>query len=217
MAGIAAAKGIANAVSDSDNPSEVLYLVACHFLSQLEHLLQTSVVTDYHLTFTSKLSPGSTIGKHIRHLVDHYRLLLEGLKQSNASSSSSSSSSQSPLLVDYDVRTRNQEAETSHAACLESVRILRDRIAQETGEGKSVDPERIVRLKATTPVQVEVGTTFARELWFASFHAVHHFALLRVIATGELGLDVAKDFGVAPSTLVHRQEDKEESKGLSKL
>jgi hypothetical protein len=62
-----------------------------------------------------------------------------------------------------------------------------------------------VRLTAITPEKVEVESTWGREIWFASFHAVHHFALIRVIL-GELGLKVGDDFGVAPSTLVHRHE-----------
>ncbi|GAA5886818.1 hypothetical protein JCM5296_006411 [Sporobolomyces johnsonii] len=199
----AASQALVDAVGSATNPSEQLYLVAMHYLSQVIDLLRTTVTTDEQLQHTSKLSSGSTIGKHLRHLHDHYRLLLDSLSSAAAAPAASSSE----LRVNYDVRQRNGSAESSHAAALESFVTLRARIESETDQGRAVEPERPVRLEAVTPVVVEVGTTWARELWFASFHAVHHFALVRVIAVGELGLDVPPDFGVAPSTLVHRSQE----------
>lgn len=53
-------------------------------------------------------------------------------------------------------------------------------------------------LKLTVPLQ----------LWFVALHAIHHFSLLRVIASGELGLKLSDDFGVAPSTLAFREAAK---------
>ncbi|GAA5908346.1 hypothetical protein JCM8208_000383 [Rhodotorula glutinis] len=204
MAALASAEALSSAASGAQNPTEVLYLVALHFIDSFLSLLSTSVTTDDHITHTSKLSSGSTIGKHARHLADHYRLLLDGTSRAAAASSSS------PIEFSYDVRSRNLAAETSHAACVESFEQLRAQLAVVTREGHGVDPEHAVRLHATTPFEVEVGSSFARELWFASFHAVHHFALIRVIAT-EQGIEVPPEFGVAPSTLVHRKESDESS------
>ncbi|GAA5962144.1 hypothetical protein JCM21900_006981 [Sporobolomyces salmonicolor] len=199
----AASQALVDAVGSATNPSEQLYLVAIHYLSQVIELLRTTVTTDEQLQHPSKLSSGSTIGKHLRHLHDHYRLLLDSLSSAAAAAAPSSAA----LRVNYDVRQRDGSAESSHAAALESFEALRARLERETDQGRAVDPARPVRLEAVTPVVVEVGTTWARELWFASFHAVHHFALVRVIAVGELGLDVPPDFGVAPSTLVHRAQE----------
>ncbi|KAG0664459.1 hypothetical protein C6P46_001504 [Rhodotorula mucilaginosa] len=202
--GLDTSRSIERTASDPSNTSEVLYHVACHFLDQLESFLRHCVTTDEQLSHVSQLSPGSTVGKHIRHLVDHYRLLLDGLVQAGAAAGASSSDDLNvddgrliveqaaplaPLRVNYDIRLRNGDVESDHAACLDSLRQLKARLSRETGRGRAVDPERAVRLTATTPVEVQVSTTFARELWFASFHAVHHFALIRVIAAGELGVD----------------------------
>ncbi|GAA6008253.1 uncharacterized protein JCM10292_004106 [Rhodotorula paludigena] len=216
MAGLEQAHAISNAVGNAQNPTEVLYIVALHFVDQFLDFLETAVTTDELLSRQSQLSPGSTVGKHARHLLDHYRLLLQGVSDADSPASAASSVATAfpsstrappPIHVNYDLRTRNLAAETSHSACVESFEQLRAQLRHVTAQGRGVDAERVVRLHATTPVQVEVGSTFARELWFASFHAVHHFALIRVIATGELGVTVPKDFGVAPATLVHRQEE----------
>lgn len=177
--GLETSKSIETTADDPRNPSEVLYHVACHFLDQLEDFLQRTVTTDAQLSQVSKLSPGSTVGKHIRHLTDHYRLLLEGLSESGASAATKDEDAARlagaaplpPIHVNYDVRLRNGPVETSHQACLDSVVQLKERLARETGEGHEIDPERRVRLTATTPVEVQVSTSFARELWFASFHA----------------------------------------------
>ncbi|GAA5864020.1 hypothetical protein JCM8547_005310 [Rhodosporidiobolus lusitaniae] len=197
---------IAESIGAADAPLEVLYLVALHFIDQASALLKT--VNEEQLTATSRLSPGSSIGKHLRHIVDHYTPLLDALEASSLPSSPSTSPTSHPTLrVNYDRRTRNGAAETSLTAARAQFETLRMRLARCTGEGKGVDPERAVRLEAVTPVKVEVGTTVARELWFSSFHAVHHFALIRVIACGELDLTVPDDFGVAPATLKHRESE----------
>jgi hypothetical protein len=46
------------------------------------------------------------------------------------------------------------------------------------------------------------------QLWFVALHAIHHFSLLKVIATGELGMELSPTFGVAPSTLAFREVSK---------
>ncbi|GAA5924225.1 uncharacterized protein JCM15063_005577 [Sporobolomyces koalae] len=177
------------------DPAEQLYHTAQHYIGQVIQLLEKTVTQDAHLQHTSTRNAGSTIGKHLRHLHDHYRLLLEGIPSTNSE----------PLDVNYDVRSRNGDAENHHDACVKTFRDLSERLRQDTGAGKAIPSDRKVRLTAITPEKVVVESTFGRELWFASFHAVHHFALIKVLID-ELNLEVADDFGVAPSTLVHRHE-----------
>ncbi|SCV72823.1 BQ2448_4360 [Microbotryum intermedium] len=208
--------GVASSSSGSSSSSstattddcESLYLVAQSLLSQVVTLLEEVIVSDQQLTTVSEYVPGSTIGKHLRHLHDHYRLLLDSLlmpSRHDASESSSCSSSPSPIELSYDVRTRNISSETSHKAALEAFIHLQHRLETETRSGTAIDPDRTIRLEAVTPSKVRVGSSWARELWFVSLHATHHLALVRVVAT-ELGLTVRDEFGVAPSTLVARTQ-----------
>lgn len=61
-----------------------------------------------------------------------------------------------------------------------------------------------ITLHAVTPFPAVMQTTFARELWFTSLHAIHHWSMVRVIAA-EQGLEADPSFGVAPSTIQFRQ------------
>ena len=114
----------------------------------------TAVTTDEQLTHASTLIPGSTIGKHLRHTHDHFRLLLDALRTSSPAT---------PLLLSYDTRSRNVASETSHAAALESFRNLRRRLEHETSEG-AVESTRRVLLEAVTPERVGLESSWAREV-----------------------------------------------------
>ena len=46
------------------------------------------------------------------------------------------------------------------------------------------------------------GSTFGRELVYAIAHAIHHYALISIMA-GLMGAKLPKHFGVAPSTVAH--------------
>lgn len=179
--------------------AEHLYHTAQHYIQQVLQLLETTVTKDEQLQHTSTRSAGSTLGKHLRHLHDHYRLLLDALP------AEPNPSSLEPLHVNYDVRSRNGDAENHHAACVESFRHLKRRFERETNRGRGIRSDRKVFLTALVPEKIEVESTYARELWLVSFHAVHHLAIIKTIL-GELNLSASEDFGVAPSTLVHRKE-----------
>ncbi|CAL1696431.1 unnamed protein product [Somion occarium] len=84
--------------------------------------------------------------------------------------------------------------------------------AKEALEGIVAQLEKVVpsaslnetlTLHAVTPYPQIVQTTFGRELWFGSLHAIHHWSMIRVIA-GELGITLEDSFGFAPSTLVYQ-------------
>jgi hypothetical protein len=127
------------------------------------------------------------IGPHLRHNVDHYRSLLDGLPTGR---------------VDYDARERDPRLETDRVYA----------IAQTEDLIRQLD--RLVALDADTPVAVKmdcgeeieqwVQSTLGRELEFLLSHAVHHYALVAFIVRLQ-GLDPPADFGVAPSTLRYQQ------------
>lgn len=48
-------------------------------------------------------------------------------------------------------------------------------------------------------------TNFKRELWFVTHHAIHHAALIKIIAS-QFNYDLPTSFGMAPSTILYNDE-----------
>jgi hypothetical protein len=128
-------------------------------------------------------------GPHFRHVLEHYSCFLAGLPARR---------------IDYDGRAREAAIETRRAAAL-------GRIRQLVG---GLMPLAAADLEAGAEVRLECGlgaereqwsrSTVRRELQFLLSHTIHHYALIGLLLE-RLGVDVGPDFGVAPSTLKHRQ------------
>jgi uncharacterized damage-inducible protein DinB len=135
-------------------------------------------------------APGvSPIGAHFRHVLDHYRALVDGLAGGR---------------IDYEARHRRGPIERERALALAEVLRLRealDRVA-ETPE----DRELLVNLQSVADPDAGPDwsrSTAKRELQFLVSHTVHHFALIRPLLS-QAGVDPGQTFGVAPSTVSAR-------------
>jgi hypothetical protein len=51
-----------------------------------------------------------------------------------------------------------------------------------------------------------VRSNLAREVMFCVGHAIHHYAILRILCAG-VGVKLPYEFGIAPSTLKHRETE----------
>ncbi|HZL99470.1 MAG TPA: DinB family protein [Planctomycetota bacterium] len=138
----------------------------------------------------------ASIGAHVRHVLDHYRQFLAGL----------------PLgEIDYDARARDTEVERSvEAASAEARRLIAELSALQTGAGTAASgragpdwaarPLRVRQQGDEVPGRFDGCESHAlRELLFLASHAVHHQALIAVLARAQ-GLAVPERFGLAPST-----------------
>lgn len=130
---------------------------------------------------------GGTIGKHVRHVLDHFRAAIE---QGTAG-----------RVIDYDHRERNVPMETDRAAALAAIDTLGERLGT-LRESDLVLPVRVRVMLTADGAEVELGSTLGRELAFAAHHAVHHHAMLKAMAS-EFGVHAPPEFGKAPSTLRH--------------
>lgn len=131
----------------------------------------------------------SSVGGHVRHVVDIYRAVA-CVEIGDGSAAA---------CIDYDVRRRGCACETSRATAEEELAAI-------LGWLKSLDEdalEHIVAVKTEVALAaVETATvpsTLARELVFASSHAVHHLAIMSMIGRIQ-GVDVPTSVGVAPAT-----------------
>ncbi len=143
------------------------------------------VLSEATYTTESRTLAGGTIGKHLRHVLDHYQAVLSGVG--------------SDCSVDYDERERNVPMETDRGAAIEGI----DRVLAGLDGVRACDPGLPLRLRvmvAADGTSLELSSTLGRELAFATHHAVHHQAMIAAIAR-ELGSPVDVRFGRAPSTL----------------
>lgn len=131
---------------------------------------------------TSTLSPGGSVGNHLRHCIDFYRCFLDGLAVGR---------------VDYSRRRRDPAVEQDLTAATAAVRA----ITAELAELREGDRDRPIEVREDEPYG---RSTVARELQFLSSHTVHHMALIAVLLRAA-GFDPGPEFGVAPSTLRHRR------------
>ncbi len=128
----------------------------------------------------------SGIGPHVRHCLDIYARLLDGLPGGR---------------VDYDARERDPAVETDRRAALARLAGIAARLAAlPVGAASPPDAPLAVRLDGH-----EATSRLRRELMALHGHTVHHFALIAVLLRA-LGATPPTGFGVAPSTLRFWQE-----------
>jgi hypothetical protein len=150
-------------------------------------------VTPESYTADSEAMSGGTIGKHIRHTLDHFRAAVDGFDAGRP--------------IDYDHRSRGVPVESCVNTAAEEARALGARITSlSTDELRS--PVSIRVMLAADGSEAALPSSLARELAFATHHAVHHCAMMKAISN-EHGCGCPDDFGMAPSTLNFEQSDQE--------
>ncbi|KAG0072966.1 hypothetical protein BGZ89_001125 [Linnemannia elongata] len=158
-------------------------------------------------TKPSVLACQGTIGKHVRHLHDHYRLLLATFPPVQVPMESDIDYAIEELeslqfrlerhvaSINLDSSQKQQHGTTATTATTSGQDIpMPNDLLQPVTLSATIDP---------TKGPVTFQSTFGRELWFCSLHAVHHFAMIKVICA-EFGMPLTEGFGVAPSTLKSR-------------
>lgn len=159
---------------------------AISILEQGELLL--SAVSPQSYTERLPIAFNASIGGHYRHCLDHFTSLFRGDDQPE---------------IDYDRRDRDRRVETEPDFALHLTRSMRKELQDLTSEDLRL-PVRVRCAvsyeKGPSPV---TSSTRGRELSYAIAHAIHHYALISIIARLlEVALPIT--FGVAPSTLAHQ-------------
>ena len=128
----------------------------------------------------------STVGGHVRHVIEHYQAVLTARESGE---------------LNYEKRARDLRIETEGGHAIEALgRIERDLVSLSASGAADV----MLRLAAETTEGGLLVTSLARELEFLVSHTVHHYALVAVLAHAH-GVIMPTDFGMAPSTLKYRQ------------
>ena len=167
---------------------------------------------------------GATIGQHFRHSMDHMELaaLVASARCNEALSMESGTYARAdPADIHYDLRVRGgtleKDMEESRKRIVSVVDIL-DEISNAVsppdpsqGEGEDIAKHIIhspvhaqFYLTADEGEESKLPSTVGRELGFVAHHAIHHMAMVKVIALQSAGLteeDLPDAFGRAPSTI----------------
>lgn len=145
---------------------------------------------------------GASIGQHYRHSMDHVELA--ALVASSAGNADSTPAGQ----LHYDLRVRGgtleKDLELSRKRLVDVVDVFRSLLAE--GESVMASPvDAYFNLSADSGAEIGLPSTVGRELGFAAHHAIHHMAMVKLIAVQTLGLkdsELPHGFGRAPSTLL---------------
>lgn len=168
--------------------TETLVQLNIEFLRQGRGLLEQ--LDDETYTACDPPVYNSGIGEHMRHILEHYEMFVDGLASG---------------FVDYDARKRDPSVSSSCAAASQRL----DAIIGVLSTVDPVDTDIEVKLAASKfedRDDPKSDSTVKRELQYLQAHTIHHFALIAMILRLR-SVDVPADFGVAPSTLQYRMSE----------
>jgi uncharacterized damage-inducible protein DinB len=139
-----------------------------------------------------------TVGKHVRHIIDHYDALQVGIEAS--------------VVIDYEQRLRDPALEDwPGLACrrLDAIQKTLSQISESHPWG------RTQLTYDTGHDRLHLESSLGRELTFLTSHTIHHMAIIGLLAE-QMGLPLPESFGVHPSTLRHWQRLPAEQVPLSR-
>ena len=140
----------------------------------------------------------SSIGQHFRHSMDHIEHATRTALDLEL------------RVLHYDIRERGRAEEQDMDLAKERIeRILMTLEKLSTNSEHHIPivdryVEASFMLSNDSETECPIPSTLARELGFVAHHAIHHMAMVRIIATTSGGLsekDIPVDFGRAPSTV----------------
>jgi|SRR5580765_1825838 len=136
-------------------------------------------------------TPSASLGTHYRHVLDHFLCLAEGIRTGQ---------------VNYDQRRRSPQLENS-VTC---ARLVTEGLIDELGglSCETLQQECAVTYSVAYGEKEDeaVHSNLAREVMFCVGHAIHHYAILRLLCVG-VGVKLPYEFGMAPSTLKHLETE----------
>ncbi|CAI2765536.1 DinB family protein [Flavobacterium collinsii] len=152
-----------------------------HSLDELNDLLSQLSDTDY-----AKPCPAlnnSTIGEHIRHILEMFKGLENGYDVG---------------IVNYDNRERNTRIQTETGYAKELITEIKTELKSEN---KIIYLEQVI-----DGLSLRIQSNYYRELLYNLEHCIHHQALIKVAVLPFKNILVDENFGVARSTIEYRKQ-----------
>jgi uncharacterized damage-inducible protein DinB len=127
----------------------------------------------------------ASIGQHYRHVLEHFQCLLQGAASGE---------------VNYDSRQRNPRIETETAYAGAATREVLQQIENWTDVTLQQRCTTVSTVAYHSDAPSTISSNLARELAYCIGHAIHHYAIIRLLCS-HLGVQIPAEFGYAPSTL----------------
>ncbi len=162
-----------------------LVLAAQEVLQQGLRLLDSSA-DKYSLVAPAPFD--ASIGQHFRHVVEHFQCLLQGAASGE---------------VNYDARERNHHIETDVTYAVQTTADVMHKLQTWTKSTLEQPCSTVSSLAYHTDSPTLLSSNLGRELAYCIGHAIHHFAIIRLLCD-QVGVEVPADFGYAPSTLKYK-------------
>jgi hypothetical protein len=154
-------------------------------IDQALTLLQGISETDYQKVLQPHFS--GSVGAHIRHIVDHFLALKNGATTGH---------------IDYNIRHRHNQVEQFPELAIEVLNDIKVWILSLDSSifRKVVSVTTEIDIQHTKSATCE--STVERELVFVSSHAIHHYALIRIMFSMQ-NKALPDDFGYAPASITY--------------
>ena len=165
--------------------SEKLRTAAVEVLEQGIQLLSALDQETYSRKIPTAFN--ASIGAHFRHCLDHFEALVLG---------------HDGPIVNYDARKRDPRIEIDRDFAINRARELSS--ACEAMLPLTFSREIAVKCKVTCDDEYSplVSSTYGREAMYTIVHAIHHYALIKVMCQ-LMEIGTPEGFGIAPSTIRH--------------
>jgi uncharacterized damage-inducible protein DinB len=157
-------------------------------VTQAKNFLFSVSSDSYQQVLTPHLS--SSAGAHMRHILDHYLALIDGVADG---------------IVNYNKRHRHSDVESCPTAAIASWDKVEQWLQQLTSSCVDTPLSVVCETSVNETKNTQTSSSLGRELVFVSSHAIHHFSLLSVIRSLQ-GQATDTHFGVAPSTATYMRE-----------
>ncbi|MFN7791756.1 MAG: DinB family protein [Cyclobacteriaceae bacterium] len=157
-------------------------------LNQISDLIHQ--VKDEDFCRPVKTLSNSTIGQHLRHILEFFICLEQGSERGR---------------VNYDKRQHDKLIETDRFLALHTIQKIKEFVsAQQADQPLQLE----VGYHQDTEETVVIASNFYRELIYNIEHAVHHMAIMKIgVLEVAPYVSMPPDFGVAVSTIRHKKSE----------
>lgn len=156
-------------------------------LDQLLFVLDQMKKEDY-----SRIIPSLTasVGRHVRHILEFYICLFEGLRSGT---------------VNYDKRNRDSRIEIDKKFAINLIREIKEKINIIEGNAEIT---LSIRYGEISDSSIDIETNFQRELAYNIEHTIHHLAIVKSAFKETYDyVSLPDDFGIASSTIRYLREN----------